>query len=158
VVDLLKFEDVKDEEDYRHLIKRKSTTFFNRLTADIPVEHKGTIALKEWIQFFDSEIVNGQDAIITDEFVDLILMFLFGFYNQNRDGYMTMDEYVLMFSKLGLAKTDLEADFKLFDANKDGRLSRYDLALSIEIFLTTNNEDDPSNWIFGRWDLQELTQ
>ncbi|MEQ8237811.1 MAG: hypothetical protein RIA69_01295, partial [Cyclobacteriaceae bacterium] len=120
VVDLLKFEDEKDEKKYRDLIKRKSTSFFNRLTSDIPVENKGIVTLSEWLQFFDSEIVHGQDTIITDEFVDLILMFLFGFYNQNRDGYMTMDEYIGMFSILGLSKTDLTAAFKLFDANKDG--------------------------------------
>lgn len=142
-----------DPNDRKHMVfQARSKNSFRKLLMIIPITEDDTIFLKDWLDFFDNEVINGDDNLATDEIVDLMLNIFFYNFDENRDGYTSIREYILMFSILGISKRDLTAAFIKFDINGDLKLSRYELMSYIEAFLISDDISQPGNWIFGPMD------
>lgn len=144
--------NLSKQELEKNNILKNADKFFLKLISNISVAEKKIITLDEWLAFFDTEIINAEDSIVTDEVVDLLLNFLFGSFDQNRDGYTSVRDYIQMFSVLGISRKDLTSAFIKFDVDGDCKLSRYELSSSVESFLISDDQQDPGNWIFGPWD------
>jgi Ca2+-binding EF-hand superfamily protein len=144
--------NLSEKDLEKNNILKNADKFFQKLISNISVADQQVITLDEWLIFFDTEIVNAEDSILTDEVVDLILNFLFGSFDQNRDGYTSVRDYIQMFSVLGISRKDLTSAFIKFDVNGDCKLSRYELSSGVESFLISDDQQDPGNWIFGPYD------
>ena len=74
-------------------IAQKSTKFYHKLLRDMPHDANQNIDLEHWLSFFDEEIISENDDVILDEYVGLLLAFIFGMFDENHDGYIQFDEY-----------------------------------------------------------------
>lgn len=141
-----------EEGEKEHIaIVQKSVRFFHKLLRDIPNPGDQTISLDEWLKFFGEEVASFEDEDTVDEWVDLLLAFVFGMFDENHDGYISLKEYSDLFEIFGRDHTFSKVAFNKIDANKDGKLSRYELIPAVETFLTSDNELEFGNWVFGNW-------
>ena len=46
---------------------------------------------------------------------------------------------------------DTEETFKRLDVTKNSKLSRYELMMSVENFITSDDPEHPDNWVFGNY-------
>jgi Ca2+-binding EF-hand superfamily protein len=141
-----------DEGGKEHqAIAQKSAHFFHKLLKDIPHPEDQSITLTGWLKFFNAEVASFKDPDTVDEWVDILLSFLFGMFDDNHDGYISLEEYQDIFEVFGMDQAYSEAAFKKIDANGDNKLSRYELIPAIETFLTSDNPKEIGNWVFGNW-------
>lgn len=138
--------------DKRHTqLAEKSAKFFHRLLAEIEHRDSQVIYEDEWLTYLDKEIVSGENQDMCDEFTEFIIGFLFDLFDDNHDGYISMDEYVDMFVVYGIDIKYSAKSFINLDLNKDERLSRTELIFAFEEFLLSTDHKHAGNWIFGNW-------
>lgn len=138
-------------EDKHIFLAKKSARFFHTLLN--AVAHKGqqVISQEEWINFMDKKIISNTNQDVLEEFKEFIIGFLFDLFDDNHDGYISTDEYVDMFVVYDIdIKYSAKAFLKL-DLNKDDRLSRTELLHAFEMFIMSDDPQQPGNWIFGNW-------
>lgn len=138
--------------DKHVFLAKKSARFFHTLLNAISHENKQVISQQEWIDFIEEKIIKGNNEEFKEEFQEFIIGFIFDLFDDNHDGYLSTDEYVDMFVVYGIdIKYSAKAFLKL-DLNKDDKLSRNELFHSFEMFLTSDDPNQPGNWIFGKWE------
>ena len=138
-----------DSNEYQ-LLMAKAEKLFHHLAQDIASDDQ-KITEKEWLRFFEKEVIDSEDDLMLDEYIELILSYVFGFTDANHDGFISREEYQDLFSTFKVKGKHSEQAFSHMDANNDERLSRYELKDAIETFLTSNDPEERSNWIFGDW-------
>lgn len=145
-----KLEFASGSKEHKFLADR-SVKFFHQLLGDIPHGDNQTIKLEEWLHFFDELIASGDEERIA-ECTEQIMGFLFDLFDDNHDGYISVEEYADIFLVYGI---DIKYSAKAFinlDLNQDDRLSRYELLHALETFLTSDDPTLKANWIFGNWE------
>lgn len=146
-----RFEYETGSKEHEELVFR-AVGLFHRLLKDIEHPQSQTIGLQEWLDFFDDEIVNGKDDEMLDEYIELIIGYLFDLFDTNHDGFLQFEEYIEIFRLYGIDTEYVEKAFVNLDANNDRKLSRYELFYAVEVFLTSDDPLMKENWIFGNWD------
>ncbi len=141
----------EEGEKEHQAIVRKSVKFFHKLLRDIPNPGYQSINIDGWLTFFGEEVASFEDEDTVDEWVDLLLAFVFGMFDENHDGYISLAEYQDLFEIFGKDEAFSKAAFDRIDVNKDGKLSRYELIPAVETFLTSDIPDENGNWVFGDW-------
>ena len=131
-------------------IAEKATHLFHHLLSDIDPEKPQSIHVDEWLAFFGENLNDENDEVLS-VYQQLIYSNIFDFFDQNRDGFITQDEFETLFEIFGIEKNSLTESFNLLDVNGDKKVSRYELLAAIEDFLISDDEDSPGNWIFGDW-------
>jgi Ca2+-binding EF-hand superfamily protein len=139
----------KKDKKKKEAIHRRSKNFFVKMQKTMELE-KDTIDLEDWLQYFDY-VVRNPDKQLLNEVVRYLLAFFFGVFDANRDGYFSAQEYEDLFATFGISKSQSQTAFNYMDLNKDGRLTRYELLMAVEIFLTSPDPKEPGQWIFGDW-------
>ncbi len=129
--------------------KESSYTFFRRMVEDMDPDARYEVRLEKWLAFFDEEIVNNEDTQIMEEYANLILGYIFGYFDDNKDGFISVQEYDHMFATLGMSELHAGVAFHGIDKNNDYRLSRYELIMAVESFLTSDDPKNSDNWVFG---------
>lgn len=144
--------DYNDASSEHKFLVDTSVRFFHRLLADIPHADNQVIKLQEWLEFFDAEIISSREEDVLDEYVEMIIGFLFDLFDDNHDGYISVEEYADIFLIYGIdIKYSAKAFIKL-DLNQDDKLSRYELLHAVETFLTSDEREEKGNWVFGNWE------
>lgn len=141
----------EEGEKEHQAIVQKSVKFFHKLLRDIPNPGYQMISPQEWLKFFEEEVTSFEDEDAVDEWVDLLLAFIFGMFDENHDGYISLEEYQDLFSIFGKDEGFSKEAFDKIDVNADGRLSRYELIPAVETFLTSDDPNEAGNWVFGNW-------
>lgn len=141
-----------DESEKREKLVFKTVSIFHKLLKDIPHPENQVIQIEEWIQFFDKKVVNSGDEDDLFEYIELLIGYLFDLFDENRDGYISFDEYKRIFSLYGINMEYIEKSFINLDGNNDQRLSKNELTHAVEVFLTSDDPLMKENWIFGNWD------
>lgn len=147
VREIMKYED--GSKDHKR-ITDKATKFFHSLIADINPADKQQISEDEWVGFLESEVINDEDAL--DHLKERVFNFMFDFFDQNRDGFISRREYEDFYHIFGINDQFLDKAFQMLDNSNTYRLSRYDLMSAVEDFFASEDEDVPGNWIFGNWE------
>ena len=132
----------------------KCVKIYHRFLKDMTRKGAHDIHLEEWLNFFDEEIVNGEDELERDDYVEIIMDYVFGLTDKNKDGFISKKEYLDIFSTFRVGSKHAENAFDHLDANKDNKLSRYEVKHSIEMFITSESESDMANWVFGNWETE----
>ena len=142
----------EDRSQEHKFLVDKSVKFFHRLLTDIPHSDNQVIKQQEWLDFFDREIVSSGEEEVLDEYVEMIIGFLFDLFDDNHDGYISVEEYADIFLIYGIDIKYSARAFINLDLNQDDKLSRSELLHAVETFLTSDNQSEKGNWIFGNWE------
>lgn len=145
-----KLEYQPDSKHYRKLVE-KTVGLFYKLLKDIPHGDEQVIYLKDWLEFFDKQIIGKGGEEMLEEYAELIIGYLFDLFDDNNDGFISVSEYKGIFEIYSIDQTYLEKSFLNLDLNNDLKLSRYELIRSVETFLISDDALMKGNWIFGNW-------
>ncbi len=130
----------------------RCVNFFHKLLTNISHHDKQKISLEEWLSFLDKSLVSNPDMEALEEFTEFMVGFFFDLFDENKDGYISAEEYADLFL---IYHIDIKYSAKSFinlDINKDGRLSRNELIFAFETFIVSDDPKQKGNWIFGDWD------
>jgi hypothetical protein len=126
----------------------RSYRLFIQLLTDLGKEQT-TLNLEEWMSLFD-RILNGESTFIKN-YVNRTAAYIFSMFDQNNDGYISIDEYRDMFTVYNIDMKYLSLGFGKLDANNDGKISKDELIEGFSDFFLSPSTDAPGNWIFGDW-------
>jgi Ca2+-binding EF-hand superfamily protein len=146
-----KLQEVRDHEDSKKETKNLSLPFIRALLRDLNKSVFDEINHREFLDFFNGLLSSDDDEML-DEYSQLLLGFIFGYFDENKDGFISKEEYEQLFHVFGMVDDESVEAFGILDRNNDERLSRYELANAIETFLTSDDPENPDNFIFGRFD------
>ncbi|SNS70019.1 EF hand [Ekhidna lutea] len=135
-------------------ITDKAVRLFNSLVDDIKPFSFNQVTEDEWVDFFLKKVILSKDEDILDEYKELIFNFMFDFFDQNRDGYISKKEYEDFYEIFGINKEYCDKAYHLLDKSQSGKLSRYDLMGAVEDFFAASDTTLPGNWIFGNWESE----
>lgn len=153
-------EKVRVRQDYEPNSKEhkritdKAVKLFNSLVKDIKPFSFNQVTEREWVDFFLKEVILSGDEDTLDDYKELIFNFMFDFFDQNRDGYISKKEYEDFYDIFGIDRTYCDKAFSLLDKTQSYKLSRYDLMSAVEEFFASNDPTLHGNWIFGNWDSE----
>ena len=135
-------------------ITDKAVKLFNSLVKDIKPFSFNQVTEEEWVIFFMNEVISSGDEDILDDYKELIFNFMFDFFDQNRDGFISKKEYEDFYDIFGIDRSFCDKAFAQLDKTQSFRLSRYDLMNAVEEFLAAEDTTLPGNWIFGNWESE----
>ncbi|MEO9484521.1 MAG: EF-hand domain-containing protein [Ekhidna sp.] len=135
-------------------ITGKAVKLFNSLVKDIKPFTFNQVTEEEWVDFFLKEVVLSGDEDTLDDYKELIFNFMFDFFDQNRDGFISKNEYEDFYDIFGIDRDYSDKAFSLLDKTQSYRLSRYDLMTAVEEFFASGDTTLHGNWIFGNWDSE----
>lgn len=130
----------------------KAGLFLNRLLKDTKNISSQNVDLNEWLQLFTDVMSDRSKEETLDEYIELIIGYLFDLFDHNRDGYISIEEYRDIFDIYEIDQFFVVKSFNNLDLNKDKRLSKQELNKAVETFLTSDDPLMKGNWIFGNWD------
>lgn len=111
----------------------------------------GHATLEEWLVFADQVIVNGDEALY-ERHVNKLAREIFDFFDVNKDGYISLNEYIDMFMAYRIEIRFSARAFTRLDLNKDDLISREELLSGIRQFFRSDDEKAAGNWLFGFWE------
>ncbi|WP_370087112.1 EF-hand domain-containing protein [Ekhidna sp.] len=135
-------------------ITDKAVKLFKTLVKDIKPFSFNQVTEDEWVQFFLKEVILSKDEDTLDDYKELIFNFMFDFFDQNRDGFISKQEYDDFYDIFGIDRAFSDKAFSLLDKTKSYKLSRYDLMTAVEEFFASGDKTLPGNWIFGNWESE----
>lgn len=135
-------------------ITDKAVRLFNTLVKDIKPFTFNQVTENEWIDFFIKKVILSGDEDTLDDYKELIFNFMFDFFDQNRDGFISKQEYEDFYDIFGIDRAYCDKAFSLLDKTQSYKLSRYDLMNAVEEFFASNDPTLPGNWIFGNWESE----
>ncbi|WP_462249905.1 EF-hand domain-containing protein [Ekhidna sp.] len=153
-------EKVRIRQDYEPNSKEhkritgKAVKLFNSLVKDIKPFTFNQVTENEWVDFFLKEVILSGDEDTLDDYKELIFNFMFDFFDQNRDGFISKKEYEDFYDIFGIDRAYCDKAFSLLDKTQSYRLSRYDLMSAVEEFFASSDPTVHGNWIFGNWDSE----
>jgi len=146
--------DYEPEDKGHKRITDKAIKLFNYLVKDIKPDSFNVIKEEEWTDYFMNEVIRSNDEDTLDDYKELIFNFMFDFFDQNRDGFISKQEYEDFYDIFGIDRSFCDKAFSQLDKAQNFKLSRYDLMNAIEEFLASDDATLPGNWIFGNWESE----
>ena len=131
-------------------IMTKAANFFHKLAHDIKPANVQQITESELISHLETKVLN--DELELDAFKEVVFNFMFDFFDQNHDGFISKQEYADFYTIFGIDDQYFEMAFEKLNNSKSGKLNRYDLLSAVEDFFTSTNPSIPGNWVFGFWE------
>lgn len=132
-------------------ITDKAVKLFTSLVKDIKPFSFNQVTEDEWVNFFIEHVIVSGDEDTLDDYKELIFTFMFDFFDQNRDGFISKNEYEDFYDIFGIDREFCDKAFGLLDKTQSYRLSRYDLMSAVDEFFASSDQSVPGNWIFGNW-------
>ncbi len=109
----------------------------------------GEVTLEEWYQYLDEVI---HDPSLFEEYIFRTAITLFESLDADGDRIISIREYVAFSRAVGVGTGEALNAFEQLDRSRDGRLSIDELIEAVrEFYLNSDNEDAPSNWLFGKF-------
>jgi Ca2+-binding EF-hand superfamily protein len=95
-------------------------------------------------------IING-DPNLYNKFVDDFAGEIFDNFDSDKDGYISLDEFIDMFCAYRIEVRFAAKAFRKIDLNHDDLISRGELISAVKEYFISNDEDAPGNWLFGNF-------
>ena len=139
-------------EEYDACINRCASTWVSfREFIGKPQDGKAT--LEEWLEFADHVIVNGSEELY-EKHVNKIAQEIFDFFDSDRDGHISLDEYIDLFMAYKIDMKFSAKSFTNLDRNQDDFISRDELLEAIKEFFRSDDKNAAGNWLFGFWEAR----
>lgn len=114
------------------------------------VAQQGAANLEQFLLFFDN-MLNQESKELYKKFVVKVVSDVFDSFDLNKDGVISINEYVDMFMCYHIKiKYSAKAFIKL-DRNGDDHVSKQELLQAVDEFFMSSDEKSPGNWLFGFW-------
>ncbi|MEQ9301139.1 MAG: EF-hand domain-containing protein [Cyclobacteriaceae bacterium] len=110
----------------------------------------GQVTLEQWLDHADKHIVNGTDEEFYS-FISRLTGEIITNFDTDRDGFISMIEYVDLFVGYNIEVRYIAKSFRLIDRNGDAYISKEELVEAVEQFFSSDTPDDPGNRLFGFW-------
>lgn len=117
---------------------------------------KDKSSLMEWLYFADEVIVNGSNEVY-DKYVNKIMSELINNFDTNRDGKLSLYEYLDFFCAYRIEARYSAKSFDKLDLDHDGFISTSELLAGVKEFYRSDNVESKGNWLFGFWDTANST-
>jgi len=131
-------------------ITDKATKLYHTLASVIMPKDRQQISHDEWLDYFQNSVITSEELL--DDYKEMIFNFMFDFFDQNRDGFISRSEYKDFFLIFGLDTEYLDKAFQKLDNSNSYKLSRYDLISAVEDFFGSDDPENAGNWVFGNWE------
>ncbi len=129
-----------------------SYRIFIQIMTDLGKHQGVTITRDEWQKFFETNLKKSDDdPSPINGYIVRIVYYIFNLFDENRDGQISMDEYIQMFEVYGIDVRYSQESFMKLDLNDDGVLSKSELTQAFTEYFLSSDENSPGNWIFGHW-------
>lgn len=117
-------------------------------------QERAVADLEHFLKFFD-EILSPEGRPMYERFVVEMVKDAFDSFDINKDGVISINEYVDMFMCYHIKiKYSAKAFLKL-DRNGDDHITKEELLEAVNEFFMSNDEKSPGNWLFGFWGDQD---
>lgn len=142
------------ESEEHLMLKKRAQRIFQRFLQDINETKNNTIAKEEWLVYFEEKVFQGENFNTLRDYITFTTKFIFDLFDQDKDGYISLDEYIDMFTIYNIDVKYSAKSFLRLDSNGDEQLSKVELYNAVtDFFISTDGEAD-GNWIFGNWDYK----
>ena len=136
-------------EEYYEVLA-KSRGLFLQFLRDMG-KHDKVISLPEWITYFDQNVLSTNSFTNLKYYIKLTTNFIFDLFDQNKDGRISIDEYLDMFTAYRIDVKYSAKSFLRLDSNRDEFISKGELLHAVFEFFVSDDPDADGNWIFGNW-------
>ena len=136
-------------EDYNNVILRSRRLYFQVLK-DLEKSPNADISMEEWIQLFD-QIIDQQDMEKLKYYIKLTTIYIFDLFDMDKNGIISLDEYVDMFTIYHIDVKYSAKSFLRLDTNNDDCISKVELFNAVTDFFISDDQEAAGNWIFGNW-------
>lgn len=102
------------------------------------------------VDFADKMIING-DSELFNQYVDDFAGEIFDNFDTDKDGYISLDEFIDMFCAYRIEVRFAAKAFRKIDLNHDDLISRGELISAVKEFFRSDDEASPGNWLFGNF-------
>jgi Ca2+-binding EF-hand superfamily protein len=140
----------KGTEEYEKVIQKSRRLFF-QLLKDLNKTSGADISSSEWIRLFD-RIIDQQDMEKLKYYIKLTTIYIFDLFDQDKNGILSLDEFVDMFTIYHIDVSFSAKSFLKLDTNHDDCISKVELFNAVTDFFISDDPDASGNWIFGNWD------
>ncbi len=114
----------------------------------------GRADLQGFLQFANY-MLSPEGAQVYNDFVRRVISETFDFFDFNKDGVISINEYVDMFMAYHIPiKYSAKAFIKL-DRDGDEEVTKEELLTATDEFFKSDNLKAPGNWLFGFWGDKE---
>lgn len=138
------------QEAEREYLRCQTSKIFDRLLMECKTSRSQGIGLGSWLMLLENYKFY-KDSRVMRIVGYTCLRYLFELFDNDNDGFICFVEFSQAYSTYRINLTGIKEIFQKLDNNKDGKLSRGELASGIEIFLLKESPDEMNN-IFGKYD------
>lgn len=142
--------DIKEETDEYTKVIQKSRRLFYQVLKDLNKTASAEITIDEWIKLFD-QIIGQQDMEKLKYYIKLTTIYIFDLFDMDKNGIISLDEYVDMFTLYHIDVKYSAKSFLNLDTNHDDCISKVELFNAVTDFFISDDPDAAGNWIFGNW-------
>lgn len=111
-------------------------------------DNTGKASWEDWKRFGEKVILGG-DKELFSTYVESFTGELFDNFDTDRDGYISLEEFIDLFVAYRIEVRYAAKSFKNLDRSMDGQISRGELIDAVKEFFSSDDPDAPGNWLFG---------
>lgn len=133
-------------------VLRKCKKSWSELTRIVPREVVEEVYRDEFVECA-GDLVDEAGNDLFNQHVSSFVGEIFDYFDQNNDGFISIEEYVDLFMAYHIEVRYSGKAFTKLDLNGDELLSRKELVLAVRQYFLGDNKEDRGNWLFGFWDV-----
>lgn len=132
----------------------QSYRMFIQIMTDLGKEEDLEITMDEFEQFFENNLVSisVDNPAPIQGYITRSVNYIFNLFDRNKDGFISIDEYVKMFEIYGIDTSYSITSFQKLDLNSDEVITKEELVKAFAEYFLSTDPNSPGNWIFGKWD------
>ncbi|EWC62216.1 calcium binding protein [Actinokineospora spheciospongiae] len=125
------------------IVQREASSLWRALQQTLDSDGDQRVSRAEFVAAADADAVTDgaiKLGVVIRDITDI-----------DRDGLISLGEWVTLDAKLGIPRADSEQGFKALDVDGDGYVSKPEYVRGVEQFFRSDDEASPGNWAFGKY-------